>query len=225
MKRSRVLAVVVPSLLLAATLGATSAAATPRAPYLPNTAATDHETKPVVPHCLGPDGADLNKRYRVTQRIIGPAACRTAFNKADWVRVVPEWSTAAKARGARYPAGYRPDRSNPIDDFNAKFVSVTYVHDIGTPHERSLTYPKKQVLRTGFTTPDGLPSSGIVSPPLKALGLGTHTTTVFVELRAEHCDGLATVREENCLPAGISAYTGDIPIDVIPRPREIRPHG
>ncbi|MFB0633020.1 hypothetical protein [Streptomyces sp. AB3(2024)] len=67
-----------------------------------------------------------------------------------------------------------------------------------------------------------LATAGIASPPFKALTVGAHTSTVFVTLRAEHCDGLGTVREDNCLPAGTTPYTWDTPFEVQPRPRDLQ---
>ncbi|MET9467152.1 hypothetical protein ABZY44_20580 [Streptomyces sp. NPDC006544] len=212
MYRSRALAVLVPS-LLAAVLGSGAPAAS---------AAGSGDGGP-VPHCLNPEGDDLNALYHVKQRIIGPPACRETFEKAQWVRSAPDWVTAADGASAVYPEGYEPLRIDPIDDFDHKFVSATYVHDIGTPQEKSFTYKRKQVLRTGSVGPDGLPFTALISPPFKALSVGEHTTTVFITLDAEHCDGLGTVREENCLPAGSSVFS-DTSFEVVSRPRHDGDH-
>ncbi|MGW6688157.1 hypothetical protein [Streptomyces sp. NPDC054961] len=216
MYRSRVLAVLVPS-LLAAVLGggAPAASASAAAP------AGAGDGRP-VPHCLNPEGDDLNALYHVKQRIIGPPACRETFARAQWVRSAPDWVTAADGASAVYPEGYAPRRVDPIEDFNHTFVSATYVHDIGTPREKSFTYKRKQVLRTGSVGSDGLPFTALISPPFTALGVGEHTTTVFITLEAEHCDGLGTVREENCLPAGRSLFS-ETSFEVVPRPRHDGP--
>lgn len=208
--RARFFAAVVPSLLVAALAGAGAVAP----------AAADPLPKPKgpVPHCVGTDGTDLNELYDVKVRIVGPPTCREIYAKEKWVRTVPGWTTAASSEVAVYPDGYEPSRPDPIDDFNSKFVSATYVLDIGTPQEKRQTFKKKEVLRTGFVDADGNPYSAAVSPPFKAPDLGPHTQTVFFTLKAEHCDGLGTVREENCLPAGTFDYTGDVPFTVVPRP-------
>ncbi|MFD6887428.1 hypothetical protein [Streptomyces sp. NPDC059957] len=210
MKRARFLAAVVPSLLTAA-LAATAMSA-------PATAAPLPKPKLPVPHCFGTDGTDLNEFYGVKERIVGPPTCREIYAKEKWVRITPGWSTASSAAVAVYPAGYTPSETNPIDDFNSKFVSATYVTDIGTPQEKRHTFKKKEVLRTGFFGPDGLPYSATVSPPFKAPDLGPHTHTVLFTLSAEHCDGLGTDREASCLPAGTFSYTGDTAITVVPAP-------
>ncbi|MET9852426.1 hypothetical protein ABZY57_05660 [Streptomyces sp. NPDC006450] len=210
MNRVRFLAAVVPSLLVAALAGAVAAAP----------AAADPLPKPPqpVPHCFGSDGTDLNELYDVTLRIVGPPACREIYAKEKWVRTAPGWTTAAGAGVAVYPEGYVPSRPDPIDDFDSKFVSATFVLDIGTPQEKRRTFKKKEILRTGFFDADGHPFSAVVSPPFKAPDLGPHTQTVFFTLKAEHCDGLGTVTEDNCLPGGTFDYTGDVPVTVIPRP-------
>src|SRR5687768_9374416 len=76
--------------------------------------------------------SDLNERYGVSERIIGPPAapttpgCRQAFAGEKWVRAVPPWSTAGSAETAVCPSDYDPDLPNPLDDSTAKFVGVHY---------------------------------------------------------------------------------------------------
>ncbi len=168
--------------------------------------------------CIAPDGTNLNRLYRVKERIIGPPACRTALAGERWVRTAPGWITAAGPSTAVYPDGYTPAKKNPIDDFNSKLVAVRYVHDIGTPREQSFTFGRKAVLRTGFFTEDGLPYSSTVSPSFRSLSVGTHTSTVYYKLRAEHCDGLGTDRAANCLPAGEAVFS-EAEFEVVPRNR------
>ncbi|MER5933476.1 hypothetical protein [Streptomyces sp. NPDC002054] len=208
MNRARFLAAAVPSLLAVSLAGAPAWAAP--------------AFRPPVPHCLTSDGTDLNELFKIKERIIGPEGCRTAFAKEKWVRTVPAWEVSGAA-GAVYPDGYEPARVAPIDDFISKFVSATYVHDIGTPEEESFTFSRDKVLRTG-SIPNGNSLAVVISPPFKALSVGSHTSTVFFTLSAEHCDGLGTDREENCLPEGTFPYTGDIPFDVVPRPKDGYPH-
>ncbi|MFG2292567.1 hypothetical protein [Streptomyces sp. NPDC048603] len=216
MNRARTLAAaaVVPCLLATVAAGTAAGAARADAPA-PVAAPAE---RPSVPHCITMDGTDLNEFYDVKYRIIGPSTCRTAVRGEKWVRTVSPWFTAPGAAGAVYPEGYRPSRPAPIDDFNSKFVSATYVQDRGTDQEKSITFKKKEVLRTGFTDPTGLPFSTVVSAPLKSLDVGPHTSTVLFTLKAEHCDGLGTVREENCLPAGTFLWAVDTPFEVVPRP-------
>jgi hypothetical protein len=174
------------------------------------------DKKTVKRSCLTPDGTDLNQLFGVKERIIGPPACREAFAGERWVQAAPSWVTAASASEAVYPEGYTPAKPNPIDDFNSKFVRARYVHDIGTPQEKTFTFGPREVLRTGFVGPDGLPFTGFVSPVFKPLGVGQHTSTVFFTLSAEHCDGLGTNRAENCLPAGEFLYA-EVPFEVVQR--------
>lgn len=180
--------------------------------------------------------SDLNTRYGVSERIIGPPAspstpgCRVAFAGEHWVRAVPPWITAKNADTAIYPSGYVPELPNPIDDFKAKFVSVRYVHDRGTAQESTVT-AGAEVLRTAtpegqpFAAPSGLPFISPVSPVFNPLSIGKHTNTVFVTMRQRHCNGLPpalrTPRQggegEDCLPAGESQLTlDDTPFDFVP---------
>lgn len=168
-------------------------------------------------NCLSPSGLNLNELFGISERIIGPPACRETFAGERWVRSQATWATAASAAEAVYPEGYTPAQPNSIDDFNAKFAGARFVHDRGTAQERSFTFGP-EILRTGFVE-NGLPFSGFSSPAFHALSVGEHTTTVFVTMSAEHCDGLVANPDENCLPAGEFQWTGDTPFQVFPRRR------
>jgi hypothetical protein len=148
-----------------ATLAASALVFGGAATSLPASAATGAPVgDPKKTHdCITPDGTNLNKLYGVKERIIGPPTCREAFAGERWVRSVPDWITAAGSSGAVYPTGYTPAKPNPIDDFNSKFVGATYVHDRGTPQEKTFTFGR-EVLRTGFFTPEGLNMLGRVGP-------------------------------------------------------------
>ncbi|GAA4998597.1 hypothetical protein [Streptomyces siamensis] len=61
---------------------------------------------------------------------------------------------------------------------------------------------------------DPRPVEAQLSPPGRA---GAHTTTVFMRLSAQHCDGLGTDPDANCLPDGDFQYTGDTPSTFFPR--------
>lgn len=175
-----------------------------------------------VEPCLSPSGINLNALLSIQEQIIGPPACRVAVAGKPWVRSVPSWGTAASAEGAVYPDGYTADLPKPINDFILKFLGVRIVQDIGTPHERSLSFGP-EVLRL-VANEDGIPFAYFASPPLQPLKPGAHTTTVFVRLSSRHCDGLDTVAENNCLPAGESQYTGDTPLEVV-RAKHAAPSG
>lgn len=160
-------------------------------------------------HCLV-EGVDLNAFLSIRERPAGPPARRVAVAKKPWVRSFPSWGTAADAATAVYPAGYTPSVPKPLDDFVLKFLGVRIVQDIGTPQERSFSFGP-EVLRL-VRIEEGLPFSYFASPALPGLRPGTHTTTVFFRTSSEHCDGLGTVREDNCLPAGDNQYTGNTPL-------------
>ena len=172
---------------------------------------------PANHNCLGFDGGNVNELLGITERIIGPPACREALAGERWVRLPPPWITAASGEGAVYPPDYTPARFNPIDDFNQKFVGARFVQDIGTVRARTFTFGR-EVLRTGFEL-DGLPTSYFPSRPLQPLNVGWHTATVFITLSAMHCDGSAPNVDENCIPAGEVQWTGDLPFEVLRRHR------
>ncbi len=185
---------------IAATTGSAAAHAAPQTP----------------PPCVTPDGTDLNQLYGIEQRIVGPSTCREVRAGERWVMVGSPWITAADAADAVYPDGYVPQLPDPIEDFNAKFTGARYVVDAGTPHERVVT-AGREVLLTGFVGADGLPFSAFPSPVLKPVRPGEHTFAIYLTLSAQHCDGLGTVIEANCIPAGESQWVPDLPFQAVPK--------
>lgn len=177
--------------------------------------ATTRAVPPPDHNCLAPDGTNLNVFLGISERIIGPPACREAFAGEQLVRSFPSWGTRSSSEGAEYPDGYTPSEPNPMDDFVSKFQGVRIVNDIGTAQERSFTFGP-EVLRR-IAVQDGMPFAFFASPPMRPLSVGAHTSTVFMRLSAEHCDGLAANREENCLPGGEFQYTGNTPVRIFPR--------
>ncbi|MEU8616433.1 hypothetical protein [Streptomyces sp. NPDC048623] len=175
------------------------------------------QARPPAEHVCFFEGQDLNVFLGVTQRLIGPPPCREAFVGEQWVRTFPSWGTAASAEEAVYPAGYTPQRPAPMDDFLAKFLGVRVVNDIDTVRERSFTFGPETVRRTEIDSESGLPFTYFATAPLRPLSAGEHTSTVFMRLSAEHCDGLGTVEGENCLPGGEFQYTGDNRVTFFPR--------
>lgn len=147
-------------------------------------------------------GSDLNARYGVDERIVGPPGCRLALAGEHWVRAVPPWTGADAAA---------------IDTFRQNFVSARWVTDAGSTGEFTQT-AGPEALRwqspegTPFVTPGGLPFISPVSPAARPLSVGTHTSIVFVTMSAETCNGL-TGAQAVCLPAGESQY--DTPLSPI----------
>lgn len=172
-----------------------------------------HAGPPAGHDCISPSGENVNEIYGIKERIVGPLACRSVRVGKPWVIATPSWSTAAGPDGAVYPPGYVPELPAPIDDFNAKFTSATFVIDGGTDRERVVTVGP-EALRT-LVDANGLPFSGFPSPPLKPLRVGTHTFAVSMVLSAQHCDGLGTVVALNCLPAGESEWFPQTPFEVV----------
>ncbi|MFE2285432.1 hypothetical protein ACFXDJ_14800 [Streptomyces sp. NPDC059443] len=161
------------------------------------------------------EGENLNTLLGVGERLLGPPPCREAFADERWVRTFPSWGTATGPAGALYPADYTPARPGPMDDFTSKLRGVRIVQDIGTHREWSVT-AGPEVVRN-ITLFEGHPFANFASAPLRPLSLGSHTTTVFMNLSAEHCDGLGEDRVEHCLPAGEFPYTGHARVHSFPR--------
>jgi hypothetical protein len=157
---------------------------------------------------------DLNQRYDVSERIIGPPApatddiadppglsgCRTALAGEQWVRAVPPWITATETEQKA---------------FITSFKSARYVIDAGTAQEKSVT-AGPEILQSGMIPGDvqvppgigGLPFVVPVSPVFHPLGPGTHTSTLFVDMNEKVCTGRgpAPGLSTDCLPAGESEY-------------------
>ncbi|MFC7761020.1 hypothetical protein ACFQY4_25545 [Catellatospora bangladeshensis] len=116
-----------------------------------------------------------------------------------WVRAVPPWITATQTEQAAFIAGFK---------------SARYVIDAGTAHERSITVGP-EILRSGTIPNDvqppatrGLPYVVPVSPVLRPLRPGTHTSTLFVTMKERVCTGRgpAPGLSADCLEAGESEY-------------------
>ncbi|MGW8767136.1 hypothetical protein ACWGN5_32075 [Streptomyces sp. NPDC055815] len=198
------------ALAIAGTGGATARAQTMPASQVP-------AAQPPVEHACAFEGINLNEFLGVAQRLIGPPPCREAFVGEQWVRTFPSWGTAPSAQGTVYPAGYTPARPAPMNDFTSKFLGVRIVNDIGTAQQRSYTFGPEVLRRIALDPESGFLFAYFATPPLHPLRAGAHTTTVFMRLSAEHCDGIGTNPEENCLPAGEFQYTGNTPIRFFPR--------
>ncbi|CCK26581.1 putative secreted protein [Streptomyces davaonensis JCM 4913] len=178
--------------------------------------ATTAQAVPPPEHDCTFEGLPLNEILDIRERIIGPPPCREALAGERWVRVGPSWETATGPGDAVYPDGYVPDEEAPSEDFAAKFRGARYVVDRGTRQERTYVFGR-EVLRTGFVGPNGRPFSLPASPAFAPLSVGEHTVITFLRLSEEHCDGLDTDPEQNCLPEGEFAWTGDTPFEVFPR--------
>jgi hypothetical protein len=153
-------------------------------------------------HCFNSFGVDLNELYRVSDQFRN-RECQVLSAGEHWV-VGPLTWIVDDGIDSLYPSGYVPVSPNPIDDFAAKLVAVKVVVD-GTAR----VFSPSEALRTDITfeqlEPDGVEDPGPMAsmlPRLLPLSVGEHTFQPFIVLSAEHCDGLAPVREENCLPAG-----------------------
>ena len=120
------------------------------------------QADPPRPHeCISPlfPGSNLNTRYGVSERIIGPPpsttppspGCLEAFAGEKWVRAVPPWVTAEAGK---------------IAEFKERFQSARYVTDEVTAQAKTVTFGKEILRDQCFndqgglmtcTAPSGLP--------------------------------------------------------------------
>jgi hypothetical protein len=143
---------------------------------------------PTEHKCLSPvfPGSDVNSRYGVSERIVGPPGCVTAYAGEAWVRATGVWVTATSA---------------DVQTFYENFVSAEWVTDEGTPQARQVSAGKESLrweppngdgqigTADDFRTPDGRPFIAPVSPALHPVSAGTHTNVLYVTFGAETCDG------------------------------------
>jgi len=154
-------------------------------------------------HCISPNGIDGNVLFGISEQIVNPW-CREVDAGEFWTSAGSFWYMAPTY--GPMPAGFVPAGATPLADFLAKFVAIKYVIDPGTPQEETQVFPTGDRLWIG-TIPPGLPAvwPGTLSK-LRPLSVGEHIAAVYWVMSAMHCDGLAAVITENCLPAGEVPY-------------------
>ncbi|WP_406861695.1 hypothetical protein ABZO31_14920 [Streptomyces sp. HUAS MG47] len=209
--------------VLAATVAGPARATTapPAAGETTATAATARAVPPREHICFSPDGTELNSFLGITDRIVGPPDCREAFSDETLYRSFPSWGTAQPRQAGDPPLLYPSDYTtslpdDPMSDFRAKLLGVRIVQDIGTRRERTYSFGPEVLRRTSTDQASGFLFASFAAGPLDALSIGRHTSTVFMRLSAEHCDGLSTVREDSCLPAGEFPYTPVTRLQIFP---------
>ena len=151
-------------------------------------------------HCINSLGVDLNELYGISDQFRN-RDCQALSAGEHWVLGPIVW-IVGDGVGSVYPSGYVPASPNPIDDFAAKLVAVKVVVD-----GKAQIFPPGEALRTDISFAQlepGQPSLPMESmlPRLRPASVGVHTFQPFVVLSAMHCDGLGSVADDNCLPAG-----------------------
>ena len=170
-------------------------------------------------HCVTDAGVDLNVLFGVPEqfRIF---ECRE-LSAGEYWRPFAFWFTDDGVDSV-YPVGYVPLNPMPLVDFVAK-LTVKMVIDGGTTQQKTYVFSPNQAVRTDITADQvdpsfpALPLAATI-PRMQPLGVGQHTLELFWVLSAQHCDGLAPVVEENCLPAGENSF-GVRPLTVTPPAR------
>jgi hypothetical protein len=153
-------------------------------------------------HCINSFGIDLNELYGVPDQFRN-RECQALSVGEHWVLGPLTW-IVDDGIDSVYPDGYVPVSPDPIDDFAAKLVAVKVVVD-----GKAQVFSPSQALRTDINIEqlepgqfgDPLPMASML-PRLRPLSVGDHSFQPFIVLSAQHCDGLAPVEDENCLPAG-----------------------
>jgi hypothetical protein len=161
-------------------------------------------------HCSFFTGVDLNELFGVPEQFQSFFICRDELSAGEHWRPFALWITGDGVDSV-YPAGYVPLRPLPIEDFVAK-LTVKVVTDGGTDQQKAYVFSPAAAVRTDITLdqldPDAPPlPMAVTMPRMKPLSVGAHTYEVTWVLSAQHCDGVSTVVEESCLPAG------ELPID------------
>lgn len=149
-------------------------------------------------------GVNLNQLFGVPEQLV--AACGGPTAGERWRPFLGYFG--AEASDAVYPIGYVPSYPSPVDDALSK-ASVRVVTDGGTRQEKTYTFAPSagDAFRADVTLHDINPANAhlpgfIVIPRMAPLSPGTHTYQVIWVQSARHCDGLSTVEDESCLPAG-----------------------
>lgn len=152
--------------------------------------------KPI--HCISPSGVDTNARYDVSEAIIAPF-CATIGSGRRW-RVLQAWFMNPTYEAK--PSEFEPAGETPLDDFLAKFESVKYVVDPGTPQEKTYVVPKTDDLYANPYIDGFAVVNAVTLNSFHALSVGEHAVDVYWSMSAMHCDGFTEDVDLSCLPAG-----------------------
>lgn len=153
-------------------------------------------------HCIAPDGVDLNELYGMSSQFV-TGFCKEVGSGEKWLAPGAPWFMSHGFDSV--PDEFVPQGTTPQEDFFAKFVEIKYVVDPGTKKEKIFVLPNEGNLFKGE-----IDDFVVVSPStlgdLHPLSVGKHTVETYWVLSALHCDGLADVIDENCIPAGSTLW-------------------
>jgi hypothetical protein len=203
---------------------------------------------PTATRCLSDNGSYVNGYFRVPrsdviwlnlQGLRPP--CVTVvqgnifYRAHGWIAQLPPGTEVDGGTIATvYPAGYRPDRQAPMQDFLSKVARARYVVSRDGRAEITRVVERRRLLDhaklgefgdlfvapdsgSGVTVHGAAPEWTTLEPfSSRGLGLGEHTIEIYWTLTRQHCDGFGTDAASNCLPAGESLVTSTA-FNVVPR--------
>jgi hypothetical protein len=169
---------------------------------------------PRTEHCVAPNGIDINANLDISAAVVA-SFCPEMKAGDSWVRA--QFWTEAKT-WEQVPDGFVPAGATPLEDFVAKFVAIRYVVDQGTSHEFAVEFATGPSLWTDEhpLNPDIDLASAMTLGTIRPLSVGPHTVTSFWIFSDVHCDGMSSVFEESCVPAG-AFDAGTVSFDVVPK--------
>jgi hypothetical protein len=159
---------------------------------------------PAQDHCVSPVfGLDLNTFYDAPEQIVAPGCLH--INVGQHYRV---WAGVwMNTTFAAVPPNFVPIGIDPLEDFIAKLVAVTYVVDSGTHQEKTYVVPNGAALWAGTGIGPGILASlthvnTLTLNTLPPLPVGSHRIDLYWTFRSMFCDGLSDSIEQSCIPAG-----------------------
>ncbi len=186
-------------------------------------------------HCLTPFGGaqdgeliDLNEVTGRTEAFVHPRYCPTVEAGERWILgrgCIAFW--AVSPGPARYPRGYVPQGATPMDDFLSK-ATIKVVVDPGTTHERVYLHryesDNNAVIIWHWSdfgsgrSPFGDEKNLIIGliPANPPQPIGTHTVDLYLQMSADHWDGIGTNPNRNVLRAGEMLVIGGNAFETVP---------
>jgi hypothetical protein len=184
-------------------------------------------------HCFTPAGTDANEILGVAQQLLvfeAPAesGCASVSAGESWTPLAGAMFWIANTSFEVVPAGYEPFGATPMEDFQSKAETITYVIDAGTARERTHRFRVRDIVKVDTVDeffafdpasaepwPKPYPIAQFLAK-LPPLAPGQHTYTAVLQMSARTCDGLGTTDGLNCIGPGAFVLC-TLPFTVTPR--------